>query len=265
MVRILHSFSIITALFVISASAQAKLVAKTVDYKDNKTSLQGYLVYDDAIKGKRPGVLVVHEWWGHNAHARKSATALAKLGYTAFAVDMYGTGVTAKHPKDAGKFAGQFSKNPALVRSRFNAALKVLQAHETVQNDKIAAIGYCFGGRIVLEMARSGADLKAVASFHGSPVTSNPAKEGRFKARVRFYLGAKDPFVKPEQLDAFRKEMKKAQVRHKIVIYKEAKHSFTNVAADGFGKKFNMPLAYDKGADHASWKDMSDFLKDVFK
>jgi len=265
MLSTVHSFSIMLALSVISAGAQAKLVAKAVDYKDNKTSLRGYLVYDDAYKGKRPGVLVVHEWWGHNAHARASAKKLAKLGYTAFAIDMYGTGILATHPKEAGEFSGRFGKNPALVKSRFNAALKVLQAHESVSTGKIAAIGYCFGGRIVLEMARSGADLKAVASFHGSPVTANLAQKGKFKAQVRFYLGAADPFVKPEQMVAFNKEMKSAGVKYKVVMYKGAKHSFTNPAADGIGKKYKMPLAYDKKADHESWKDMIQFLKDVFK
>jgi len=265
MLRVVHSFSILSALFLVSTAVQAKLVAQEVDYKDNKISLRGYIVYDDAIKGKRPGVLVVHEWWGHNAHARKRALQLAKQGYTAFAVDMYGKGILAKHPLDAAKFSGQFSKTPALVKSRFDAAMKVLQSHKTVQSNKIAAIGYCFGGRIVLEMARNGANLMAVASFHGSPVTSTPAKKGVFKAQVRFYHGSADPFVSAAQLQAFRVEMKSASISHKIVIYKNAKHSFTNPDADRIGKKYKMPLAYNKKADHASWMDMSDFLKDVFK
>ena len=265
MLRVVHSFLIITGLFASSQVVQAKLVAEEVDYKDNKTALRGYLVYDDSVKGKRPGVLVVHEWWGHNAHARNSARKLASLGYTAFAVDMYGKGILVDHPKDAARFSGQFSKSPALVKSRFNAALKVLQAHTTVSKDRIAAIGYCFGGRIVLEMARSGAPLKAVASFHGSPVTSSPAKKGQMKASVRFYLGAEDPFVTAKQLADFKTEMTKAGVQFKVILYKGAKHSFTNPGADVFGKKFKLPLAYNKEADHASWKDMSDFLKDVFK
>lgn len=259
-----RNFSILIGLFIVSSGVQAKLVAEVVDYKDNKTSLQGYLVYDDSIKGKRPGVLVIHEWWGHNTHARNSATRLAKLGYTAFAVDMYGTGVIAKHPKDAAKFAGKFSSNPVLVKSRFAAAMKVLQSHKSVQANKIAAIGYCFGGRVVLEMARSGADLRAVASFHGSPVTNNPAQKGKIKAQVRFYLGTADPFVTSQQLDAFNKEMTSANVKYKILMYQDAKHSFTNPDADKYGKKYNLPLAYQKKADHDSWKNMSQFLKDVF-
>jgi len=202
---------------------------------------------------------------GHNDHARKRAIQLAKQGYTAFALDMYGKGVLAKHPGDAAKFSGQFSKNPALVKSRFNAAMKVLQSHKTVESRKIAAIGYCFGGRVVLEMARSGASLMAVASFHGSPVTMNAAKKGSVKAQVRFYLGAEDPFVTKAQLKTFKNEMKFAEVPFKVVIYKNAKHSFTNPDADRFGKKYKLPLAYNKKADHASWKDMSQFLRDVFK
>ncbi len=265
MLRVVHNLPILLVLFVISTSTQAKLVGEKVDYKDNNVSLQGYLVYDDAIKGKRPGILVVHEWWGHNAHSRNRATQLAKQGYTAFALDMYGKGVLAKHPGDAAKFSGQFSKNPALVKSRFNAALKVLQSHQTVARRKIGAIGYCFGGRIVLEMARSGSDLMAVASFHGSPVTSNTAKKGIIKSQVRFYIGSEDPFVTKAQLNTFKSEMKTAQVPFKVVIYKNVKHSFTNPDADRLGKKYKLPLAYNKKADHASWMDMSQFLKDVFK
>ncbi|VAW75706.1 Dienelactone hydrolase family protein [hydrothermal vent metagenome] len=265
MLSLVHKIAIPCMIFLNSMAVQAKLVAEEVDYKDDNTLLRGYLVYDDAVKSKRPGVLVIHEWWGHNAHVRNRATQLAKQGYTAFAVDMYGKGILAKHPKDAAKFSGQFSKSPELVKSRFNAALKILRSHKTVNSEQVAAIGYCFGGRIVLEMARSGADLKAVASFHGSPVTSSLAKKGSIKAQIRFYHGAADPFVTRMQLNTFRAEMKAAAVLHKIVVYNNAQHSFTNPAADGLGKKYKLPLAYNKKADHASWTDMSQFLKDVFK
>jgi len=252
-------------LFFLAASAQAKLVTEEVNYKQGDTPLKGMIAYDDKFSGKRPGILVVHEWWGQNAYARHRAEMLAKLGYTAMALDMYGNGKTASHPKDAGKFATEVNSHPEVAKARFEAALAVLKKQSTVDANNIAAIGYCFGGGIVLNMARMGVDLKGVASFHGSLATTTPAEKGKVKAKIMVFNGEADPFTKPEQIAAFKAEMDKAGVDYKFINYPGAKHSFTNPGADKFGKEFNLPLAYNKKADKDSWKRMQKFFKRIFK
>jgi dienelactone hydrolase len=254
--------SVLVVFLALSVSAQGAIKTEEIEYKDGDTVMKGYIAYDDSISGKRPGILVVHEWWGHNEYARKRARMLAELGYTAFALDMYGDGKTADHPDDAGKFAGEVRKNMDVAASRFGVAMKLLQDHKTTDPEKIGAIGYCFGGGIVLEMARRGADLDGVVSFHGSLGTKNPAWKGKFKAKVLVAHGADDPFVPQEQVDAFKKEMDKAGVDYEIIVYKGAKHSFTNPEADKFGKKFDLPLAYNEKADKQSWEDMKTFFKE---
>lgn len=246
-------------------SVEAKVVTKEVSYEANGVTLKGYLAYDDATQTKRPGILVVHEWWGHDKYARKRARMLAKLGYTAFALDMYGNGKQASHPKDAGKFSGEVKKNLPMAKARFSAAMKVLKEHPATDDEQIGAIGYCFGGAVVLEMARLGMDLKGVASFHGSLGTAHPAQKGKVKARVLVLNGAADPFVKPAQIDAIANEMKAAGVNYQFINYPGAKHSFTNPGADAYGKKFKIPLAYHKDADQKSWQAMQKMFKAVFK
>lgn len=248
-----------------SASALAAVKGEEVQYKDGNVVMKGYLAYDDTVKGKRPGVLVVHEWWGHNDYTRQRARMLAELGYTALAVDMYGDGKTADHPDTAGKFSGEIRKNMPLMQARFNAARKLLSAHPTVDAKRIAAIGYCFGGSVVLDMARSGADLAGVASFHGGLTTEHPAKPGKVKARVLVLNGEADPFISADSIAAFKKEMDGAKVNYKFVNYPGAKHAFTNPGATALGEKFNLPLAHDPAADNASWAEMQGFLKEVFK
>lgn len=256
---------IVTAVMMFTlASAQAGIKTQEVEYSDGTTNMKGYLAFDDSIKGKRPGVLVVHEWWGLNDYARKRARMLAGLGYTALAIDMYGGGKKADHPDTARKFYQEARKNMATAEARFKAALKVLQQHASTNAEKIAAIGYCFGGGIVLEMARRGVDLDAVASFHGSLGTATPAKPGKIKTRVLVLTGADDPFAKPEVVAAFKAEMDKANVDYKVISYPGAKHSFTNPDADKFGKKFDMPLAYNAEADKQSWTEMQKMFKEVF-
>ncbi len=252
-------------LFVASVSVQAALVTEEVDYQAGGTTLKGYIAYDDAVEGRRPGVLVVHEWWGHNAYARKRAEMLAAMGYTALAVDMYGDGKTASHPEDAGKFSGAVRKNLPLMEQRFNAALEQLRAQPTVDPGKVAAIGYCFGGGVVLEMARQGVDLNGVASFHGTLVGSSKAEKGKVKAAVMVANGAEDPMVKPEDLINFSIEMEEAGVDYRLFNYPGAKHSFTNPDADRFGAEFGLPLAYNAEADKASWAELDKFLKEIFK
>jgi dienelactone hydrolase len=246
--------------------AAPKIKGQAVEYTAGNTVLKGYLAYDANIKGKRPGVLVVHEWWGHNEYTRKRARMLAELGYTALALDMYGDGKQAMHPDEAGKFATEVMTHfNEEGKARFLAAEEFLKKQPTVGPDNIAAIGYCFGGGVVLNMAREGADLKAVASFHGSLAAVEPAKPGAIKAKLRIYNGAADKFTTPEAIAAFKKEMTDANADFKFIDYPGAVHAFTNPDATKLGKKFKLPLAYDPKADKESWADMTEFFKEVFK
>lgn len=254
-------------MIVFSACTERKLSGiqeQEVEYTDNETTMKGYLVYDASIKEKRPGILVVHEWWGQNEYARRRARMLAKMGYTALAIDMYGKGKQASHPEDAGKFATQVMQNMTTAKARFMAALDLLKSQQTVDPDKIAAIGYCFGGGVVLQMARLGVDLDGVVSFHGSIATDTPTQPGQVVAKILVCNGADDPFVKPEQIAAFKKEMDDAKVDYQFISYEGAKHSFTNPQADTLGAKFNLPLAYSKQADEESWTEMQKFFNKIF-
>lgn len=256
------------ALFLIPAMPPASHAAVTgyeVHYGAGDTLLKGYIAYDSASETRRPGVLVVHEWWGLNEYARERARMLAKLGYTALAVDMYGDGKTADHPSEAGAFAGAVRQNLPLAKERFEAALAVLRQHPTVNPDRMAAIGYCFGGGVVLAMARAGVDIDGVASFHGSLATSNPAQPGTVKARVIVFNGADDPMVTAEEIAAFKAEMDAAGVNYQFINYPGVTHSFTNPDADAFGQKFNLPLAYDAQADADSWQKLQEFLAEIFR
>jgi dienelactone hydrolase len=235
-----------------------------VSYNTGELTFNGYLAYDDSISTKRPGILVVHEWWGHNEYARQRARMLAELGYVALAVDMYGSGKKAEHPEDAGKFAAEVRQNLPAAKKRFLAAMQILKDHPLVDQTHIAAIGYCFGGTVVLQMARQGLDLDAVVSFHGALATDNPAVPGAVKARILVCDGADDKLVPPGQIKMFFMEMKKAGVDFKFVSYPGAKHSFTNPDADTYAKKFNLPIGYNAEADKRSWQDMQDFLEESF-
>jgi dienelactone hydrolase len=248
-----------------SFAAQATVTGEDVSYKVGNTTMKGYIAWDNATTAKRPGVLVVHEWWGHNDYARMRARKLAEMGYTALAVDMYGDGKTASHPKDAGAFATEINSNADERRARFVAAMKVLEKHPTVAKDETAAIGYCFGGGVVLNMAREGINLKGVASFHGGLGTPTPAQSGKVKARVLVLNGADDPMSPPQAVDDFKKEMDTAGVNYTLINYPGVKHSFTNPDADKFAREFDLPLAYNAEADKASWNELDKFLKTIFK
>ncbi|MGD8812051.1 MAG: dienelactone hydrolase family protein [Thioalkalispiraceae bacterium] len=248
----------------VSISANAAIQTEEVKYQVNGKEFTGYMAYDSSIKGKRPGILVMHEWWGHDDYVRERAKMFAKLGYTAFALDMYGSGVLADHPDNAKAFMNAIFSDMDNTRKRFNKALEILRQHKTVNPDKVASIGYCMGGGLGLAMARAGADLDGVIVVHGSLGTKTPAKPGDIKARILVLTGAEDPFVPPEQVAAFKKEMEAAKVDYKLISYKGAKHSFSVEGADAKGKKFNMPLAYNKKADKDSWKQIKKFLKKTF-
>ncbi len=249
----------------LTTHAFSKIVGEPVEYKANGTTLGGYIAYDDSIKGQRPGVLIVHEWWGHNDYVRKRADMLAGLGYTALAVDMYGDGKKADHPDDANKFMTEVMNNMGVGEKRFNAALELLKQQKTVNPDDIAAIGYCFGGAIVLHMARTGADLDGVVSFHGDLHSMHTAAPGTIKTQIVVITGGDDPFVPQDQVDAFKKEMDAAKADYELIILPGVKHSFTNPDADKYGKQYNLPLQYNKEADDKSWAEMQEFLKEVFK
>lgn len=246
-------------------SAEAKVIGKNVAYTGEGVALKGYLAYDDKIKGARPGVLVVHEWWGLNDFTRNRAKMLAKLGYTALAVDMYGDGKQATHPDDAKKFSSEVMKNFDTGKARFLAGMEFLKKQPTVDPGRMAAIGYCFGGGIVLNMARQGVDLKGVVSFHGSLGAVKPAEPGMIKAKIRVYTGADDNFVPVEAVAAFKKEMTDARADFQVISYPGAVHAFTNPDASALGKKYNLPLAYNAKADKESWKEMKKFFVDIFK
>ena len=248
----------------IATTSHAEIISKEIDYKQGDTIMKGMLAYDDAIQGKRPGVLIVHEWWGHNKHARDKARMLAKEGYVAFAVDMYGNRKNADHPDDAGKFSSAVAGNMPLAKARFIAAMDTLKDQPNVEPEQLAAMGYCFGGGVVLNMARMGVELKGVSSFHGSIATKNPAKKGDIKTPIRVFNGEADPFVKAEQITALKAEMKNAGVDFEFVNYPGARHSFTNPDADATGKKFNLPLEYNAAADKDSWQKNLDFFNEIF-
>lgn len=252
------------SLSLFASTGFAAVTGKAVNYKANGLTMKGYLASDSAVKGKRPAVLVVHEWWGHDDYARTRARKLAELGYTALAVDMYGAGKQAHDPDHAKAMATAVRQDPAGAKQRFDAALAFLKKQPTVDSNNIAAIGYCFGGSVVLNMARAGMDLKGVASFHGNLSTDAPAQKGQVKAKVLVLTGADDPMAPSEQVAKFEQEMKEAGVDYRVVSYPGAKHSFTNPAADKYGEKFKMPLAYNAEADKASWDELKGFLQQIF-
>lgn len=248
-----------------ATTASAAIEGREIDYRAGETPLKGYLAFDNSIQGKRPAVLVVPEWWGLDGYARRRARMLAELGYTALAVDMYGDGKTVSHPDDATKLAGALRQNLSEAKARFLAALALLKSQPTVDSARVAAIGYCFGGGVALEMARAGVDLRGVVSFHGNLTTNHPARKGQVKARILVLNGADDPLTPPEQVATFKQEMATAGVDYRFIDYPGAKHSFTNPAADEHAKNFHLPVAYSATADHESWQAMQGFFKEIFR
>lgn len=246
----------------LTSQALAVLRTQVVEYKHGNTVLQGYLAYDDAVQGKRPGVMIVHEWTGLGSYVKHRAEQLAKLGYVAFAIDMYGKGIRPTNPKDAAAQANIYRSDRKLMRDRATAGLAMLQKNPLTDPNRIAAIGYCFGGGTVLELARSGAPIAGVVSFHGNLDTPNPADAKNIKARVLVLQGANDPYVPPAQVDAFEQEMRTAGVDWQLIAYGGAVHSFTNPDS---GNDPSKGAAYNEKADKRSFAAMQQFFAEIFK
>jgi dienelactone hydrolase len=241
-------------------AAWAEVKTKTVTYDSDGTILKGYIAWDDAVKGKRPGVLVVHEFWGLNDYARRRAEQLAQMGYVAFAADMYGDGKSSTHPEEARAMMAAVRENMKTWMGRANAALKVLRDNEWVDGKRLAAIGYCFGGATVLELGYTGADLKAVVSFHGALPVPESTKD--IKARILILQGADDPNVTADTVQKLKAALDQGKVKYKFVSYPGAVHSFTVPDAEKAGIK---GLAYNAEADRKSWQEMTDLFQAVFK
>ena len=259
-----RSYAIVAllALSLAAPRARAEVKSKVIEYKHGNTTLLGYLAWDDAAgPGKRPGVVVVHEWMGHNDYVRRRADMLARLGYVAFALDMYGKGVKAKDPQEAAQMAGRFKSDRKLMRERAAAGLDVLKKQPVVDTSRLAAMGYCFGGQVALELARSGADLKGIVTFHGALDTPTPQDAKNIRGKVLACHGEADPFVPDDHVNAFRKEMNDAKVDWFLVAYGGAVHGFTNP------DNKNPPMkgvAYDEKADQRSWQAMRNFFDEIF-
>ena len=243
------------------ASANAAVREEPVTYTDGETTMKGFVVYDDAIQTKRPGIVLVHEWWGITNHMHDQARDFARQGYTAFIADMYGDAKTADNPKDAIALSSSVMKNPKAMESRFNAARDQLAKQASVNPQRIGAVGYCFGGAVVLNVARTGADLAAVAAFHSVLGLNTPAPApGTVKAKILVMNGADDPFVKPEQYVALKKDFDAAKVDYRIIEYPGAMHAFTNPESTELGKKFNLPLKFDAKVTEQAEAEAAKFL-----
>lgn len=248
-----------------SMLTQAKIITEDVKYTVDGKEFSGYLAYDDS-KGKRPGILIVHEWWGYNDYAKNRAYMLAKAGYTALALDMYGSGKVADHPDNAKAFMMEVFNDLPAAEKRFDAAYNLLNNHKATEKGQIAAMGYCFGGAIVLHMARIGKPLAAVVSFHGSLGSNLPAdKKPDIKGKIRVFTGGADAMIPAEQVSGLTQEMFTAGADFGVQVYAGVKHSFTNPGADKLAKKFDMPLAYDQNADTDSWQQTLSLFASTFK
>ncbi|MGL5017354.1 MAG: dienelactone hydrolase family protein [Luteolibacter sp.] len=256
----MKTLALLASLVIVSHAA---LVEKTVTYQQDGATLEGFHVYDDAVTGKRPGVLVIHQWTGLSDYEKRRSRMLAEMGYNVFAADIYGKGIRPQ-PPEAGKEAGKFKGDRTLYRARLSAALDQLKADERTDPEKIAAIGYCFGGTGVLELARSGSNIAGVVSFHGG-LDSAPgmtAEAGKIPVKILVLHGAVDPYVPAAQVAAFQQEMTDAKADWEMVSYGGAVHSFTHQEA---GDDPSKGAAYDESADRRSWVAMQAFFAELFK
>jgi dienelactone hydrolase len=260
--RSIIPMAVLTLGLILTAPAFAALHQQTVDYHQGGATLSGYLAYDDSFPGLRPAVLVFHHWMGIDQYIKDRTDQLARMGYVAFAADVYGKGIRPANPTEAGALATTYRNDRQLMRKRAQAALDTLRLIPRVDIKRIAAIGYCFGGTTVLEIARSGAEIAGVASFHGGLDTPDPADAKNIRCKVLALHGGDDPYVPPKDVAAFEEEMRAGGADWQLVIYGAAVHSFTNPAAGGDKSK---GAAYDAKADHRSWAAMKDFFAEIFK
>ena len=237
---------------------------ETLRYAADSINMIGFVAYDSATNKKRPVVVVVHEWWGLNDYAKSRARALAELGYLAIAVDMYGNGATADNPELAGKLAGPFYQDPQMAKKRFDAALAKIKTFTVADTNRVAAIGYCFGGAQVINLAKMGGNFRGIVSFHGNLV-GVPADKNLLKAPMLVCHGADDQFVKADEVALFKKQMDSVGAVYTFKSYAGATHAFTNPNATQMGEKFKIPIAYNAAADSASWKDMNEFFGKIFE
>lgn len=248
----------------IVTTTEQQLKEENITYTGDSITMNGYIVYDESKEGTRPAIIVVPEWWGLNDYPKMRARELAKLGYIAMAIDMYGNGAQADNPDSATKISAPFYTDPQMAKRRFDAALNKLKSMPQVDTSKLAAIGYCFGGAQVLTMAKLGDNLKGVVSFHGN-LNVVHANKDLLKAAILVCHGGSDPFVPETEVIQFKKEMDSIGADYTFKVYEGATHAFTNPASTANGKKFNLPLAYNPAADTASWNEMKGFFERVFK
>jgi len=244
-----------------AGTVQANLITQPVAYTDNGVQLEGYLAYDDAVAGKRPGILVVHEWWGLNDYVRGRAEQLARMGYVAFALDMYGKGRATAHPDQAGAWMKEVNSNMDLWLGRALAGLNILKQQPKVDTARLAAIGYCFGGATVQVLAYGGADLKGVVSFHGSLIPPTAAQAGQTRAKMLICHGAQDPMNKTDALANYVQALNATSIDWQLIVYGNTRHGFTNPDADKFGMA---ALAYNPDSDRRSWQAMNYFFDEIF-
>ncbi len=242
---------------------EPKLKEENVTYTGDSTTMNGFVVYDENAAGARPAVIVVPEWWGLNSYAKMRATELAKLGYIAMAIDVYGNGKTADNPDSAGAFATPFYQNPQKTKARIEAAIDKLKTYAQTDATNIAGIGYCFGGGMLLNVARLGTPLKGIVSFHGSLV-GTPANKELLTSKILVCHGGADPFVPETEVATFKKQMDSIGAAFTFKEYEGATHAFTNPDATAMGEKFKLPIKYNAAADTASWNDMKSFFATLF-
>lgn len=252
---------LLICLFLAPATA-AEIETMDIEYTDGETTLSGYLARPKGAAEGRPGILLVHAWRGHSPNVRKKADELAERGYIAFALDMYGKGVLAKDNGEASKLATPFYKDRSLMRRRARLGLEVLRKQEGVERTRIAAIGFCFGGTTVLELARDGADIAGVVSFHGGLSAATPAEPDTVKAKILVATGADDPLVKPDEVVGFWKEMQAANADYQLLVLSDAVHAFTDPSAGPY--KEGAMAAYSEQAHKRSWKAMDRFFDELF-
>jgi dienelactone hydrolase len=253
-----------TSLTVFPQKFPTQLKEEIVTYYSGGSSFSGFVAYDEGVKGKRPVVLVVPEWWGLNDYVKMRTRKLAELGYLAMAVDMFGDGKTAANPKEAQEFTGPFYKDPQMVKERLDPAMKKIREFPLADTTEMAMIGYCFGGYVALNYAKLGADLKGVVSFHGG-LGGVPAEKNLLKANLLICQGGSDKFVTIQDADKFKHQMDSISANYTLKVYPNATHAFSNPDATRIGKEFNMPIEYNAEADKNSWNDMIAFFNGIFR